>query len=62
MVDVMYQFDMDGMDDNSLGDILGKSPAQLDWEHAWDTIKAVFKALGHNIGVFFKNLVGGGEN
>ena len=62
MVDVMYQFDMDGMDDNSLGDILGKSPAQLDWEHAWDTIKAVFKALGHNIGVFFKNLVGGEEN
>jgi len=61
MVDVMYQFDMDGMDDNSLGSILGKSPAQLDWEHAWDTIKAVFKALGHNIGVFFKNLVGGEE-
>lgn len=65
MTDVMYQFEIDANSDNSdkeLGDVLGMSPAELNWENFKNRFTGFFKMLGNNISEFVKNLFGGKED
>lgn len=69
MTDVMYQFETDansdkelGDSDKELGDVLGMSPAELNWENFKNRFTGFFKMLGNNISEFVKNLFGGKED
>lgn len=62
MTDVMYQFETDANSDKELGDVLGMSPAELNWENFKNRFTGFFKMLGNNISEFFKNLFGGKED
>mgnify|MGYP003174464083 FL=1 len=62
MTDVMYQFETDANSDKELGDVLGMSPAELNWENFKNRFTGFFKMLGNNISEFVKNLFGGKED
>lgn len=62
MTDVMYQFEIDANSDKELGDVLGMSPAELNWENFKNRFTGFFKMLGNNISEFVKNLFGGKED
>lgn len=62
MTDVMYQFETDANSDKELGDVLGMSPAKLNWENFKNRFTGFFKMLGNNISEFVKNLFGGKED
>lgn len=62
MTDVMYQFETDANSDKELGDVLGMSPAELNWENFKNRSTGFFKMLGNNISEFVKNLFGGKED
>lgn len=67
MTDVMYQFEIDANSDDAnsdkeLGDVLGMSPAELNWENFKNRFTGFFKMLGNNISEFVKNLFGGKED
>lgn len=62
MTDVMYQFETDANSDKELGDVLGMSPAELNWENFKNRFTGFFKMLGNNVSEFFKNLFGGKED
>lgn len=67
MTDVMYQFETDAnsdkeLADKELGDVLGMSPAELNWENFKNRFTGFFKMLGNNISEFVKNLFGGKED
>lgn len=62
MTDVMYQFETDANSDEELGDVLGMSPAELNWENFKNRFTGFFKMLGNNVSEFFKNLFGGKED
>lgn len=62
MTDVMYQFEIDANFDKELGDALGMSPAELNWENFKNRFTGFFKMLGNNISEFVKNLFGGKED
>lgn len=67
MTDVMYQFETDAnsdkeLGDKELGDVLGMSPAELNWENFKNRFTGFFKMLGNNISEFVKNLFGGKED
>ena len=67
MTDVMYQFEIDAnsdkeLSDKELGDVLGMSPAELNWEDFKNRFTGFFKMLGNNISEFVKNLFGGKED
>lgn len=62
MTDVMYQFEIDANSDEELGDVLGMSPAELNWENFKNRFTGFFKMLGNNVSEFFKNLFGGKED
>lgn len=62
MTDVMYQFETDANSDKELGDALGMSPAELNWENFKNRFTGFFKMLGNNISEFVKNLFGGKED
>lgn len=62
MTDVMYQFETDANSDKELVDVLGMSPAELNWENFKNRFTGFFKMLGNNISEFVKNLFGGKED
>lgn len=62
MTDVMYQFETDANSDKELGDVLGMSPAELNWGNFKNRFTGFFKMLGNNISEFAKNLFGGKED
>lgn len=62
MTDVMYQFETDANSDKELGNVLGMSPAELNWENFKNRFTGFFKMLGNNISEFVKNLFGGKED
>lgn len=62
MTDVMYQFETDAISDKELDDVLGMSPAELNWENFKNRFTGFFKMLGNNISEFVKNLFGGKED
>lgn len=62
MTDVMYQFETDANSDKELDDVLGMSPAELNWENFKNRFTGFFKMLGNNISEFVKNLFGGKED
>lgn len=62
MTDVMYQSETDANSDKELGDVLGMSPAELNWENFKNRFTGFFKMLGNNISEFVKNLFGGKED
>lgn len=53
MVDVMYQFSMEENSDDSMNDLLGMTPAQINWNNFCEKVKNVFKWIGNTVSEFF---------
>ena len=56
MADVMYNLNMGENTDDNLENVMGQSPARLNWDNFWDNFASVFQKIGSDIGTFFKNL------
>lgn len=62
MTDIMFEYEQNSAtDDGEFRDILGETPAALDWKNFWNGVGGFFKMIGHNIATFFSNLFGGGD-
>lgn len=48
MLDIMYQFDMEGNNDGSLESVMGMAPAQLVWDSVKKSVKGFFKWIAKN--------------
>jgi len=53
MVDVMYNMSMEENSDDGMTNILGMSPAQINWNNFCEKVKNVFKWLGNVVSGFF---------
>lgn len=55
MVDVMYNNSIQDCDDGSMEDVLGMSPAQINWNDFCEKVKNVFRKIGNAIFSLFSD-------